>query len=216
MSRPVALADLLPSCERMSEWIQSTYDVASPDTKREGQTWYQRAHEFARLISPRNVERGAGVIAALSPQTSWSDNKRLARAAMRSRVVTGQTEANNAKAQAIKEGAHPLDVLSHDPRQRSHKTQAFYRLIVDPEDSHTVCVDRHALDVATLREQLALGLSPISGYVLNRVGGYALIADAYRHAAQSLGCIPHASQAVTWIEWRQTKRPNASSFTEPF
>lgn len=206
----------VPPVAIMSQWIQATYADATDEQRAIGHEWYALAHDYARTLSPKSVRIGAGVIAALSPQKSWSENKRLAKALLRGGTVNGQTRANIEKADRIVLGDDPLDVLRAD--ERSWKAWSFYKLIAYPSDTFTVCVDRHAFDIATTRERLYGDTSlPFTlPSFLNRKGGYALIADAYRHAAVELECLPHAVQATTWIAWRANKRDNDSSFTEPF
>lgn len=207
----------VPSLDIMAQWIIGTHNDAPADAQAIGYEWYKRAHEYALTISPRSVRIGAGVIAALSPQKSWTENRRLASAILHGSKRIAQTQQNIAKALDIIDGSNPLEVLSHDPRERSQKTLSFYRLILDPSDAETVCVDRHALDVATLRARLLDPSLPwVSTLFLNRKGGYRLIADAYRLAATELECLPHQVQATTWIHWRQSKRPNASVKLEAF
>lgn len=209
----------VPTVPIMADWIVGTHTDASSEAHETGSEWYALAHAFARSLTPKRVEIGAGVIAALSPQKSWSVNKRIARSCVRgSSRITEQTQANVAKAERILMGDDPLDVLGSDPRQRSLKALSFYKLILDPADAHTVCVDRHALAIATERERLLVNpdLPWVYQGFLNRKGAYQLVADAYRLAALECEALPHQVQAITWIAWRQSKRENHSTFTEAF
>src|SRR5690606_15154417 len=120
--------------------------------------------------------------AALSPQQSWAANQRSATLL----CSTGSTfglGANIAKARRILAGESPTTVLAppNPKRITGDKVRAFGRLIANPDDPETVCVDRHAADVALGRPTDAAPLPP--GFLSHK--RYTLIADAYRLAAES-------------------------------
>lgn len=58
--------------------IVAAWQAAKPEHLEQGLAWYDRAQETAKMLHP-NMLIGAGVIAALSPQTEWSLNVRWAR-----------------------------------------------------------------------------------------------------------------------------------------
>lgn len=181
--------------------IVATFYSATDDDTAAGMGWYAMAHAQAARISGGNVETGAGVIAALSPQIGWNENVRIAGKAFADDKASGQTTANCVKADRIMFGyGAPLDVLG------GNKVRAFYAAIVDPNHPTAVVVDRHAFDIAVGRvtDNATRG-------VLSRVGVYELFADAYRQAADILSAqfgttiSPSAVQAVTWLAWRRMK-----------
>ncbi len=173
--------------------ILACHDRASESVRADGRRWYPAARDIAATLDPDAPERAAGVIAALSPQTSWSENVRLARRAYATGRADGHIRLFCARANAIKNnGETPLSVLG------GKKVRSFFTLIADPYDWYTVCVDRHAVAVA-----LGRTLSDRERKILERVGVYDYIADAYRIAAHSLGIAPHELQAITWLEWRR-------------
>jgi hypothetical protein len=172
--------------------ILRTYWDASPDEMRAGRSWYADARAVAARIGP-DVPTGAGVLAALSPQCSWSENVRLAEQAFRTDKATGHTGDACSKANRIMYGhADPLGALG------GSKVRAFYRAIVGDPDA--VVIDRHAFDVAVGRVTDGHART-----VLSRVGVYDLFADAYREAAAIVGETPAALQAITWVVWRRQK-----------
>jgi hypothetical protein len=59
------------------ENLLNYYKRADAGTKIEGRSWYSEGSDFARGLSP-HFEVGAGVIAALSAQNEWNNNKREA------------------------------------------------------------------------------------------------------------------------------------------
>ena len=201
MAKAVPITDILPTMEQCVSSIENVYYKATEQDKSEGIEWYPNAHAFARTVGSRSVKRGAGIIAALSPQTSWPENKRLALQASSGRI-TGHTRRNCEKATDCRRGYDPLEVLG------GRKVRAFYALILDPTNAYDVVIDRHAFDVA-----IGYETDNLARKVLERVGGYDFIADAYRKAAANLGILPSEVQATTWLTWRRLKRANESSLT---
>lgn len=173
--------------------ILSVWYLATDAEVAEGRAWYRTAHETARILADGDVAVGAGLLAALSPQTAWWLNAELACEAFESGDARRHTGDSCSKANKIMAGVDPADVL---PMRR--KTGHFYRCILDPADPVSVCVDRHAHDVAV---GVAYGDWERG---LGAHGRYALIAQCYWEAAQRLGELPSTVQAVTWVAWRNT------------
>jgi hypothetical protein len=175
-----------------SKHIIACYREATDRQLAEGLDWYQTAHSAALALSPDDVMKGAGVLAALSPLKPWHINLRLAVQAFADGVATGHTGANNDLATRILNGEHVDSVLN------GPKTRNFAHVIANPTDPCAVVVDRHAFDIAIggvtddkTRGQLSLK------------GEYDKFADAYREAARIIGVSPSQVQAVTWIVWRE-------------
>lgn len=171
--------------------VIAVFESATPDQLSAGRNWYQTAHQIADMIADGDTPVGAGLLAALSPQTSWEYNIELAADAYDSGRPTGHVGDALSKATRILAGIAPEDVLPMD-----RKTGHFYRCIVDPTDSKAVCVDRHAHDIAVGSRYGSRGRG------LDARGRYNLIADVYREAARRLGELPQVVQAVTWVAWR--------------
>lgn len=166
-----------------TERITDTYDRAPRDLYHQGMRWYQDAHEWCQSnhVHP-------GVVAALSPQLGWEDNK------YRALRLTHHGERIGInlfvdRAQAIIDGAPALDVLG------GSKVRSFYRNLADPYDEDPVTIDRHAFAIAHPR-------TPIKR--LERKGEYERVADLYRKAAAERDILPLQIQAVTWCVRRGT------------
>ncbi len=172
---------------RYRDNIIATYERATDEQKAKGKHWYPVAHDLATMLADGNTRMGAGVIAALSANKSWSENTRIAARAFGSGKATGHVRDALTKATRIMNGADPADVLP-----MAAKTGNFYRCILDPSDPEPVCVDRHAHDVATGH---TLGNEDRG---LSSKGRYAALAGAYRAAADRLGILPQELQAITW------------------
>lgn len=177
--------------ERYVANIVSAWHDATPDDKARGRAWYPVAHDLADVIGNGDARKGAGLIAALSPQCGWSRNVKLAEDASNG-DVHGSTGDTLDKVRAILADTDPSDVLPGDK-----KTGHFYRNILDPTDPDPVTIDRHAHDVA------------IGETYGNRDRGlgnatrYATLAHAYREASRRLGELPNVVQAVTWVRQRR-------------
>lgn len=172
--------------------IISVYRRATPAQVAEGRRWYREAHQLAAAMSGDDPWAGAGVLAALSPQTPWTRNIELARQAFATGRARGHTGNALAKAERIMRGEHPLTVLP-----RESKTWHFCRAIGDPDDPDAVVIDRHAHDIAVGERYGARDRG------LSKPRRYALLARAYREAARLVGTSPSTVQAITWVVWRE-------------
>lgn len=197
--------------------IENTYKSTDDSVRANGLIWYPRRHDeavdvgrMARIKGggseqemPDHV-RGAGIISALSPQLGWEPNLRAAQEFARTGRTSAQTGDNKAKAQAIREGIHPDQVL--DPKitgGKSHKTYNFFHNIAEPDAPDYVTIDRHAHDIAVGHRY---GSEVTESRGLSAAGRYNTFAEAYKQAAHHLGvALPHEVQAATWLHW--TGRP---------
>lgn len=180
--------------------IIGKYHSASLEFLKGGNEWYERAHDVAKHIGGGNVQRGAGIVAALSPQMSWERNINMAKELVQHGTAS-HTEDNLRKALKIYEGADPREVLG------GHKVRSFYENIVDPSNPNPVTIDRHAHDIAVGDPFKGSGggasdTKPVD-LGLSSMGRYKHFEHAYRHAAGELGVdLPHRVQAVTWVTHR--------------
>lgn len=177
--------------ERYVSNIILRYGQANTEQKIAGERWYTTANQLAFMISGGDVVKGAGVIAALSANKSWSENVKISKRAFETGKATGHVGTQLRKAQAIMEdesGKSPLEFLGN-----GEKTRNFFLCIVNPKHETAVCIDRHAHDIAVGE---TYGNNDRG---LSAKGRYALLADAYREAAKRLGTNPATVQAVTWV-----------------
>lgn len=179
--------------------ILAVYRGARPEHIVAGMAWYGEARAFASLIANGDVIKGAGVIASLSPQTSWAQNMTLATRAFSDGFASGHTGDNVTKANRILQGESPDEVLGwNNPKAKSgHKVRNFFRNIVNPTGDECT-IDRHAFNIAVghVSEKGSIGQ-------LSRVGQYDLFADTYRLVAAHVGIPVAALQAITWVVWRE-------------
>lgn len=162
---------------------------------RTGAHWYDAAHRLALSLSPGDVWRGAGVIAALSPITPWERNQELAVMAFENNGITGGTLGDSCRAaNRILNGEHALDVLKGD------KVRAFCSAIADPVGSKIATIDRHAHDISMGRI-----FSDKERGKINKAT-YRELSNAYVIAASELGFSVAQTQAIVWVIWREGKK----------
>lgn len=179
--------------------IVRVWEQATDAELAKGINWYRDANALAVLLSPSDPSQAAGVLAALSPMMDWEQNMKLGIRAYADGSASGALFSNVEKANRILNGEAPLDVLG------GNKVRAFYGCINDPS-SESVCIDRHAFDIAVGRVT-----NNESRAALSRKGVYESFEKAYVRAAKvlsaRLGTPVSASevQAVTWCVWRRLK-----------
>lgn len=193
--------DTLPSDADMRHNLLTTLADADDASQAEGLAWYLSAHSIAADLAVTHgyaVRQTAGVIAALSPQTGWADNVRLATNACehaangRTDLIGGHTTDACRKASIILQGEDPADVLG------GRKVRSFFANIARPTTPGPVTVDRHCVDM------LAGQRGYVSSRILERIGTYTRCAAVVRSVARELGYRPHELQAIAWVGWRKT------------
>jgi hypothetical protein len=163
-----------------------------PQVLREGTQWYDRAQETADRLGRGDMHKGAGIIAALSPQRDWDRNVRIANEFVNSGTTTDQTAVQIRKARRILEGENPTDVLG------GLKETSFYHNISDPNNPHHVTIDRHAHDVAVGKKYGSAERG------LTAPGRYEAFHNAYNLASQHLGFeVPSRLQSGVWVGQEQ-------------
>ncbi len=203
--------------ELMVKNILALYYEATqyPTVVEEGRNWYDNANDWCigtALEYGLRSEQVAGIVAALSPGNRWDRNKLDAvsciKAEKASEGVEGFKSAtyhklNKEKAYRIaSDQQHPLDVLG------GNKVTAFYKLLVSPFDTETVCVDSHAVHIALGIDDTAIKQAPSLTVKL-----YEKVANAYREAAERINSAamndieitPAQVQACCWVLWRIKK-----------
>jgi hypothetical protein len=188
------LYTLTPSREQRAGLVRNILAVYYRGTSAQyaqGMSWYQTAHDLALLVGKGDPVAGAGVIAALSANTGWGQNRKMAIALSETGEAKGLPLALR-KAERILAGVNPELVLGN-----GRKTRSFFHNIAHPATSQAVTVDRHAYDIAVgqVNGKDRRGLD---------VGKrYGIFEEAYREAAREVGILPSQLQAVTWVVWRE-------------
>lgn len=171
--------------------------LASPDDWADGIGWYSAAHGEALRLSAEHavtLRQSAGIIAALSPQTRWEENLRIADLFLTDQTQSHYDNAHN-KAVRILHGEDPGVVL------RGNKVRSFFANILRPGVAGPVTVDRHAVAILLGVRTPDYNTGPYRK-VLDRTHVYRLASAHYRHAARLYGVLPHELQAVAWLAQR--------------
>lgn len=202
--------------------IVRAFDESTQAEKHQGMRWYEDMHRLAWALGGGDAAKGAGVLAALSPQTGWPVNMFNAARYLAHGQVEGKMQATGEmrkSAERILAGEHPNDVL------KSPKTNAFGVLGAlgadHPEDElGRVVVDRHAMSVAAGKRLMKEDVSG-KGENASPIGDsffYEHVADMYREAARAVSeregteIAPHQLQAITWL--RQQRFNEAKDLRE--
>lgn len=174
-----------PSHRAMVERLSRHYDRATEADRAAGRAWYPEARRFIRTVADAHgLSRStvAGVVAALSPRTRWSANRRMALQCIAHGTPGADCLRRNAEnAARILSGEHPRVVL------RGPKTRAFYLALVG--DNYATVIDTWMLH--------AVGWPTTDGGV--KPTDYERIADALRDAAERAGEKPAPYQATVWV-----------------
>ena len=190
-------AFVLPDHVSMVANILDAYNRATPEQAIAGAQWYSVAHALAGALCDGDTDRGAAIIAVLSPVLHWDKNAAHAVVAARAntRRPAGVLTKNWVKAKACRVRGADLDTIV-----KGKKVRAFWLCIAsNGTDPYAVCVDRHAVAIACGR----FLDSEDAGRAVNGKR-YDRVADAYRDAAALVGVSPATMQAVTWVVWRDT------------
>lgn len=200
--------------------LRAVRDAATPEQAERGRAWYPIARSIAadigRYCGPFGdrdlgaATYGAGIIAALSPQTAWELNVTNAQDFARTGHLVssaGYFTAQLLKAERIRDGAHPLDVL------RGPKERGFFQSIMaadtspvdEEEEEEHACIDRHMVAAAQVEQ--------FGSFTPAR---YRVIEEATIAVAHERGEAPPTCQAIIWIVQRDSTAPTATSDTMPF
>lgn len=209
-----------------SEHIRSAYHDSTADERNQGHRWYSDAHHVATAIAGGDSARGAGLVAAYSPRTTWPANLFNASKAHReNRAFGGPGEGamgmHRQLAERIIAGQHHSQAFAGS----APKISAFAHLIEHGGDTEAdraagaqrVVVDRHALSAAIGRRVTDADLAHVP---IDKKPYYDHVAGAYRQAAADLSAdlgheiAPHQVQATVWLRQlrRNTEEDRGQSF----
>lgn len=190
--------------------ILQIYSQATDNEIISGSKWYHQAHEIADLMAVKynlTIIQTAGIISALSPGTSWSQNIIDANHLctllnegknIKSIVITSYGN-NREKAYKIyccpEYSEHQVFKLLLGASKQANKTSSFFLNILHPEQSDNVTIDRHAF-------RINLGISEKVNIALTEKR-YKLLASAYKQAAMVTDHNAIELQAITWLVFRR-------------
>lgn len=159
-----------------------------------GADWYTEANAIARemaQMSGYTLEQTAGIIAALSCNTSWLRNLQTAWEFCRT-GNTGHLQIALDKAQAITKTTDKEEILK---ALHSDKLRNFFLNIAYPDMAGPVTIDRHAFNAARYGRR-------VTDKTRVTPKRYRETAELYRAAAAALKMKPHVLQAIVWSNYR--------------
>ncbi len=170
----------------------------APNLYYAGKDWYKTSRDTAEKATDTRGPAACGIVAALSPQTSWAQNIKNAKTLVETRNAP-TLGSSVGKALRILDGEHPMDILG------GRKVRAFYMNLNHPNIVDHVTVDRHAVNIALG------GIVDGSQKALELSGNYDMVQNAYIAVSElweggnSLN--PNQVQAATWVAWRTIHAP---------
>lgn len=181
-------------------WEQRKYE----DIKK-GVIWYEEAKKYCIELSDKyNIElaKVAGILAALSPQKEWENNKKITE----DFLISVKKSPNNGwrkgkhffnlrkKARDIYRLDNPfIDEIGKI--LNGNKIYNFFNCIMNPLTSDHLCIDRHMIFVALMREKSKL--TPKQ---------YSFLKEEYLKFAKSVNIKPCQTQGILWLTYKRIKK----------
>lgn len=178
--------------------IINIFDSATATQQANGLSWYKRANSHAKYLAKTyntSLNKVCGIIAALSPATSWDRNIKDTEELLKGNSAHkfGTYGQNVLKAYKILNASLEMDIELFFSMKTGAKTYNFYRNILEPTNPNYVTIDRHAIAVwAGTNENKAASLKL-----------YREIAADYIAVAKQLNVLPCELQAITWVTYRE-------------
>jgi hypothetical protein len=213
--------------------VLAHYARATPEERGQGMNWYEDAHHVAKAIAKsahpemsdeEAAHKGAGVLAAYSPQTPWPANMFNASRSLREgKGLGGPGSGMMASGATAKAADRIIKGEKHTDVLKGNKISDFAHLIEHggnkDDNDPKVVIDRHALSVASGRRLSDDEVHPAQAAIANR-HYYGHVVDAYHQAAKHLrehegvDIHPHQLQAITWlVRQRENQAEDRASAT---
>jgi hypothetical protein len=168
--------------------------------------WYQDANDFCTnfenslelLHQPKNRIHSiaCGVVAALSPVKTWSQNKKCAIKMMETGDCGHMKQFKDKAFRIMQSDGSDDQILSI---LNGRKISAFYLNIKHPDVANNVTIDRHALSIA-------LGYwTTDEDYQGMTATQYNFFVQCFILAAVKVGVSPLLMQSATWVKFRKIK-----------
>lgn len=179
------------------------YNLATNKELSDGCKWYNEARNFCESLSSAAeipIYQIAGVVSALSPQTSWDLNKELA---FRFLVEGERKNLHNGrqieKAEYCLQAKNQREIFNLLTKDKV-KTSQFYYNMLFPYESIGVTVDRHAIQACIFKPDKIKSKE----FKMTKKQ-YDFFSDCYIKASEKVGLLPHQFQAVVWLVVRRLK-----------
>lgn len=199
--------------QQIKKRLLSYYELA--EQSEISHNWYFEAHTFASKIAQKHslpLFKVVGIIAALSPQKNWQDNKRLTSEFLYGKRHS-QTKQQLNKAENILYQADKEEQVFSILTNTGLKTSYFYNNIMFPFIDSGITIDRHALGAC------------INSFknIQNFIGGikltkkqYDFFANCYTEIAKDKNILPLQAQSTIWQTYRRLKKLPGQYETKPY
>lgn len=191
--------------------ILSFLELFSFSEHSEGLIWYINANEYCRELAARynvSLQQVAGIIAAFSPQCSWSENKRFALSFLINSDRQIKSKVQYDKALKILSLTSEKDIYNALALSgKAYKTKAFFLNILNPQLLTTVTIDRHAIGVCLQKTDKTYALGDEYGNLT--FAQYMFFKECYIEAAKQCDIMPQHLQAITWLVYRRQRELKA-------
>jgi hypothetical protein len=180
------------------------YDLATKTEILRGKNWYRDANYFADIMQQRHGHKKyqiVGIIAALSPQTNWQENKRIAELFLlgyREELHNGQQLFKAEQCLEAKK-SQIFKLLTKDGK----KTSYFYNNILYCNYDNGVTIDRHAIGVCTQKPNKVRAINNNGAQITKRQ--YDFFQTCFNEAAKKVNILPHELQAIVWSSYRRLR-----------
>lgn len=184
--------------------ILKYYKLSSDIEKLRGKNWYLDANYFADIMQQRHGYKKyqiVGIISALSPQTNWQENKRIAELFLmgyREELHNGN-QIYKAELCLTAKKSEVFKLLTKDGK----KTSYFYNNILYCNYSNGVTIDRHAIGICTQKPNKTKSISNNEAQITKTQ--YDFFQTCFIEASKKLDILPHQLQAITWSSYRRVR-----------
>lgn len=178
--------------------ILSVYNSSNLETSNEN--WYIEANQFAKSLAIKydvSLPIACGIIAALSPLKSWTENKLIADSFLKNGKGK-HIKLFVDKATQIKNSNSDVETIALI--LNGNKIISFFVNILEPLQQNFVTIDRHALSIILGRNILE---RESVGITYNQ---YQFFVNCYNIAGLKAKISPVLMQSITWVTWRQNKK----------
>ncbi len=180
----------------MKENIKVVFNNATKKQIKEGSTWYKNAYLFCNKLAKHHkiaVDKVIQLCAVFSPQAKWEVNKQILEEFLLNKRSKFLSRFQIKRATEILNNQyHLLDV------SKGQKVNSFYNSIKNKGLGQDVCLDTHAINLATNKINTVAEKSKI--WSSKR---YKIFQESYCEVANELGVSPQQLQAITWVAWRE-------------
>jgi len=186
--------------------ILAVLNEANEETFKNGAEWYTIANEIAQKVrvasdTEINLAQAVGVIAALSPLKSWSQNIKLATEFINEGKRSGHTGV------MVKKASDILDLIDPTTDEiveilKGQKIVNFFLNIYYPNKDVAVTIDRHAIGIALIGTK-KIKQEETDGQITKLQ--FEFLVHCYKWAAAELNLSAVQLQAITWEHFRANK-----------